>query len=400
MTDTNRVALRYGVETSFGVLPGSPTFKELRYTKEGIKPQTASTKSMEIRSDRNIADIIRTGVSSGGPIDFELSYGAFDDFFAYTLGNTTFPAIHTISALTTIAAVSGSNSFTDSANSFTVANGYAPGAWIKVSGFTGGAATNNRFWRIKTHTSDGALVVEGGAVVTQTAGTAITIVRGASVKNSNSAQPTVTLEKSFTDASGSAAFESTPGTGIDKLSINIPAEGIITGSFNAVGKNSASGSATLSTGGTPTTAPTNPVLNGIDHVQLIVENLGSTDTTIVSTGISFDISGNIRARHQIGTLGTASIGNGSFDISGKISFYYSSSTLIDKHLNWTSTNFAVAVAESASSANAYIFDFPRVRITDSNRNATGLNADVMVDASFSSYMDPTLGYMFQIVKFT
>lgn len=60
-------------------------FQIVRHTGESLKQDTTVITSEEIRSDRQIADIIRTGVGASGGVDFELSYGTFDDFLQAVL---------------------------------------------------------------------------------------------------------------------------------------------------------------------------------------------------------------------------------------------------------------------------------------------------------------------------
>lgn len=401
-SDTNRVALRIRKETSYGVLPGSPVFQNLRYTSESFKQDTESTQSQEIRSDRAVSDIIRTGVAASGEIGFEMSYGSYDEIMSAVLGDTdtAFSAIHTISASTGISADNATNSFTSS-GLFTVANGFTAGAWIKVSGFTTTGAANNRIWKIRTRTSDNNIVVEGGVVATKTSGDPVTIVRGGSIRTGTTLA-TFTVEKEFTDQSNN--FEYIRGVAFDRMSMEISPDGIMTGSFTTLGRRGESGTATLSSGGTPTAATTTPVLNGIDNVLLIMEGFEGTHAApnLTITGFNFEIGNNLRTRQEVGTLGATSLGTGTHDVTGTVMFYYpdANNTLLDKYLNWTASSFAIAVGESATSNNVYVFDFPQVRFTDGSRNATGINDDVMVDLAFQAYLDPTLGYTMQIVKFT
>lgn len=402
-SDTNRVAMLYSKETSYGVLPGTANFQTLRYTSESFKQDTDSTQSQEIRADRAVADIIRTGVSASGEIGFELSYGTYNDLMAAVLGDadTAFSAIHTLSALTTISASAVDNSFNDTANSFTVGNGYVAGAWIKVSGFAGGsAANNNRVWKIRSRSSDAKIIVEGGIVVTDTAGDPVTIVRGGNIRTGTTLA-TYTIEKQFTDLVNN--FEYIKGVAFDRMSLEITPDGIITGSFTTLGKRAESGAITLITGATGA-ATTTPVMNGIDNVLLIMEGFEGAFAapSLTITGFSFEIGNNLRTRLEVGTLGAVSLGTGTHDVTGTVSFYYpdAANVMLDKYLNWTASSFAIVVGESASSNNVYVFDFPQVRYTDGSRNATGINDDVMVDLSFQAYLDATLGYTMQIVKFT
>jgi hypothetical protein len=465
MSDTNRVSLTYRAEGAYATLPSTPTFKALRYVSETFKQDTQSVQSNEIRSDRHISDIIRTGVTTPGDIDCELSFGAHDDLIAAAFGNSVFDKLVSVSATSSASADNSINSsaafvntgltanttpvctasagatsvtltaatltgiirrgdkitfanqstvytvqadVTAAANSATASiypplqtavsgtvwaavqpNPFAAGNWVLLSGFSANPS-QNRPYRIATFTSTSKLILEGGTLANETVG--ITVVRGARVVTSIDT-PTFTIEKQFTDLSNE--FEYIPGCGVESWELNYSADGIITHKFSLKGQKIVSNTATLSTGGTPTAAPTNPVMNGVDNVSLVLENMASFNT-ISGT---FRIGNNLRDRMQAGTLGSISLGAGSFDIGGSISYYYTSKTLVDKNLNWTSTGLAFAFRETPTSANCYIIDIPTARVTSAGRNAPGLNQDVIVEAEFSAYLNSTLSIMAQCVKF-
>lgn len=65
-------------EAAWGAVPANPGFQALRFTSENLQPAKETTRSAEIRPDRNVTDEILTGRSVSGPIGFELSYGALD----------------------------------------------------------------------------------------------------------------------------------------------------------------------------------------------------------------------------------------------------------------------------------------------------------------------------------
>ena len=79
IAESDGTRLAYIAEVTEGTTPATPVFKTLRYTSESLKAAKNSLQSNEIRSDKNIADIIAAGESISGGIDAEMSYGTFDD---------------------------------------------------------------------------------------------------------------------------------------------------------------------------------------------------------------------------------------------------------------------------------------------------------------------------------
>lgn len=77
-----RHGLSYIVEESFGVTPASPDMTQLRHTACSLGLTKTTLESDEIRSDRQISDVLHGQKTVSGDIDFELSYGAFDALLA------------------------------------------------------------------------------------------------------------------------------------------------------------------------------------------------------------------------------------------------------------------------------------------------------------------------------
>lgn len=88
MVDTSQFQLAYITESTYGTTPATPTFLVARTTGENLVPNINTVQSNEIRSDRNISDLIQVGQNAGGTVDFELSYGSFDDWLESLLYNT------------------------------------------------------------------------------------------------------------------------------------------------------------------------------------------------------------------------------------------------------------------------------------------------------------------------
>src|SRR5690554_4597229 len=82
---TNEVRLAMIAETAWGETPTTPTFDTVRLTSESFQPSKETVDSSEIRSDRNLAETMMVGQGAEGSIDFEWSYGTFDDLLAAAL---------------------------------------------------------------------------------------------------------------------------------------------------------------------------------------------------------------------------------------------------------------------------------------------------------------------------
>ena len=90
MSESNRVAVRYVEETGdYGVTPtNSAAWQAIRYTSETLSGTPNTATSSEIRADRMIADQIKTGLTVGGDISFELSSGTFDNLLEAIMCDT------------------------------------------------------------------------------------------------------------------------------------------------------------------------------------------------------------------------------------------------------------------------------------------------------------------------
>ncbi len=88
MSDTNRVSLGIVEEITPGTTPATPAFQVLRITgTPSLAFNPVTVTSEEIRSDRNITDLILVGAESGGDAGHELSHGALDTILEGALFN-------------------------------------------------------------------------------------------------------------------------------------------------------------------------------------------------------------------------------------------------------------------------------------------------------------------------
>jgi len=88
MANGSDARVAYVAESTFGTTPATPTFKIMRVTKTGMKSTKQTVTSEEIRQDRNVVDLIQTGISASGSLPFEFSHASFDDMIEAALCGT------------------------------------------------------------------------------------------------------------------------------------------------------------------------------------------------------------------------------------------------------------------------------------------------------------------------
>lgn len=386
MSDSNRVAIRTVQESVFGTTPAAPTMQALRITGETLKQDTNTVTSQELRSDRQIADLVRVGLSASGAINWELSYGAHDELFQAALLSATWSSPVTLTA-STISITAGVSQYTVTrASGSWISDGYAVNQWVRVSGAA--TAANNGFGKIVSRTATDLVIKYNGNGVNEGAGASITVVQGGMISNGTTFR-SFAIEREYADLANE--FVMFNGMCIDTFALNVAADAILTGSFGFMGKTETSASATAASVVTPVT--TEDVMNAVDDVAAVLENGSRFDLT----ALSLNLANNLRTRLQIGTLGAISVGTGTIGVTGNMNFYYASKTLVDKYLNFTATSLAFIVTKNGKS---YIIDFPRVKFSQGPRSAEGINTDVMGNMQYQAFRDPTENITIRIQRFT
>jgi len=382
--DTSKSQVRYLKEVTWGVTPAS-AMKNMRFTGESLKFRIDTTKSNEIRSDRQITDNVAVGAGAEGGINFELSFGAIDDLLEGVLQKAWSTAVN-MSGIT-FAAVATGNKFTDTGNGF-VAAGIVAGQWIKVAGFT--PAANNGFFRVES-VAAGEIVVSGGTLVSEVAGDTVTI-KGQHIHNSNVAA-SFTLEKEFSDLT---QFISYTGMRVGDFSLEFATAAIVTGAISFMGKSGAIAGVTVGTGN-PIAAPTADVMNAVSNVLGIFEGATLAELTSKMSKLGISVKNSLRGQNAIGTLGNVGIGTGRCDVSGTLSAYFENDTLYAKFLANTTTGLAWRAQDAVG--NAYIISVPKVKLSDGTVVAGGADQDVMADFSWQAVMHATFGFTISIDKF-
>ena len=383
MSDTNRFQLRYVEEPVFGTTPAS-ALTDLRNTGESLSYNISTIASEEIRSDRQITDLIQTTAESAGVINLELSYSTYDDFLKAALFSSGWSTTVAVAG-TDIAADNSGSQYTSTSTDFTTEN-IVVGQWIKVAGFT--AAGANGYFKVTSVAANALGVTPAPAV--EAATNPITMA-GSYIRNETT-QTSFSLEKEFSDIT---QFISYVGMIPSTLDMTVATGSVINGSIGFIGLGSAADTSTIGTG-SPTAANTNEVMNAVDNIGFIWEG-GSAVSGINITEISQSLNNNLRGLDAVGTLGHVDIGDGQCMVTGTLNAYFADTTIYEKYLNATSSSISFRVNDAAG--NSYIFTYPRIEYTTGNIVAGSANSDVMANMGWQATRDSTTDATIQIDRF-
>lgn len=384
MGDTNRSQLAYIPEVTWGVTPGSPAMSEIRFTGESLNKNIQNILSQEIRSDRQVTDLIQVGKETSGDINFELSYGNFDTFLKAALWSAGWSTPLAVSS-TVISASTTDDSFNRASGSF-VSDGIVPYQWIKIAGFSN--AGNNGYFRVLTVAA--LKITVDANLTTESAGNTITI-KGSYIRNGTT-QNSFTIEKGFLDISQYIAFT---GQVINNLQLNVASQQIVTGSMSFMGKDA-------SISGTPldaslTAANANEVVNAIGNIGSLRENGVEVATPNFIRSFSVNLVNNVRTKYAVGSDSPIGLGVGKIDLTGNLSTYFGNEDIYEKYLNGTRTSLDFRITDSAG--NTILIDIPEMEFDSGTVVAQGQDQDVYAEMGYRAVRDGTYGYMIQISTF-
>lgn len=368
---TNRVQLRFKPEATFGTTPGTGNFYPARFTNEALKYAIRTTQSNELRSDRQITDLVQIGAGAEGNVGFEFSYGEFDHLLASALqGSWT--------AIGTNGAHAGTATYTSTSVTFSgspVLSNLQAGQWFRI---VDSVTTANSGW-FKVSTSNSTSVTITGTTFSVATNTAS--IQAARVANGTT-QSSYSIERYNGDLSLYGNFRGmTPST----LTLNIAPGAILTGDVAFMGADQQAVVGSSYMPGTAVSSLTNSVYNSVANVFNLLEG-GSSVTGVRS--MTVNINNNLRGQEVIGTLGYAGIGAGQSVVTGTLELYFQNATLYNKFIANTASSLTVRVSAS-STGIGYTFRFPNIKYSDSGTPTPGANQDIVLSQPFQALRDST-----------
>jgi hypothetical protein len=396
MADSSSTQLFYRPENNWGETPSARSpqlpLREFRFTNESLNYSAQTTISEEIRSDRQVSDIIRTGVETGGDVGIEFSFGAHDDLFEGALYNdwsaeqdsqaaaSPAPLTFTIQGSPAGSQI-GVGSPTNGGAAFL--DGLTVGAFIEITGSTL-SPENNGYYRVVSHPSAGIVEVTPAL---PSVGVDTIRIRESHLRNGTTLKSFL-LEKAFTDVSEYIHFT---GMRVGSMQLNIAPGSILNGQFSFQGENAVAQGTSIIAGLTSpesVAVAANDVFNAVDNIGDVLID-GAVDPDVCFTELSFTVENNLRFQPCIGQLESSGIGVGRTQVSGTVAAYFVNRNFYERYLNFTTTSLSFTVSLGG---NTYLIDFPSFKFTNGEVVAAGNDQDVLVNMEFTAKRDPTYGF--------
>jgi len=395
MSDSSSVQLSFVEETAWGEIPAdSPiVLSEFRFTNESLTQNTETATSEEIRSDRQVSDIIRTQVGAGGDTGIELSFGSHDPLFAGALYDNFSTEVNETGLALTISLPSPLNNtgiITNTAGgSPDPFKNIVAGQFLRLSGSLA-SPTNDGFYKVVSigTGSPQTLVVSPAPASAEVIASAS--LRGQFVKNGVT-RKSFQIEKLFSDLSP-LQIQRFSGMRVGSMDLNIAPGAIINGSFTFQGKQLVASSTSI--GSSTVSLSTDDVMNAVDNItDILIDGETVSDIAACFTNVQFTVENNLRDQPCIGSLALGGIGIGRTNVSGTIEAYFRNRVLFDQYLNFTTTSVSF---RATLAGDSYVFDFPAVKFTSGEVVAGGNDQDVITSLEFEAKRDPTSDFMVAI----
>ena len=370
MSESNSVRVSLVKRSSFDA-PAALNMLILPTTAQSLRNNVGYAQSQTLRTDANIQDLIRLSLATGGGLPVEMQFPIVSEALWYLLSavmRATEVVQESTASCTTTA---GAKTITRAAGDF-AADGYQVGDIVKNSGAT--PPGDNGFFKI-TVVAALTLTVEAAANFTGSVGN-VTVVRGARMKNGTN-RDFFDVEIARLDTN---LYELFRKMAVDGMALTVSDNAITQAAFNLVGISSERSSpapVTLSWAA-PTAGPI------LDALGVPVFNVGAAAFSAKSIG--FQIANNIRPRTQVGTLGGTAMAWGAFQVTTRITSYYSNFTEISNFTGNVPTDMWFVMQDANNKALA--ISFPQYKWSDLSADTRGLNQDDYLEGSGQAYLDP------------
>jgi len=181
------------------------------------------------------------------------------------------------------------------------------------------------------------------------------------------------------------------GMTVSTMAISLAPNQMVTTTFGMVGKD-------MTISGTQKTQDAATAAAPFDSYSgdIGIGNVGSPSTVAIVTSLDFTLTNSYAPTFVIGDDSAPSLEFGRAEVEGTMTVYFEDAALITRFLNETETAIQVSV-DDPTGANAYTFDFPRVKINSADVGVDGPTSR-MISLSFVALYDATMGTNLMITR--
>jgi len=181
------------------------------------------------------------------------------------------------------------------------------------------------------------------------------------------------------------------GMSVSTMAISLAPNQMVTTTFGMVGKD-------MTISGTEKTQTAASGAQPFDAYSgdISIGTVGSPSAVAIVTALDFTLNNAYAPTFVIGDDSAPSLEYGRAEVEGTLTAYFEDASLINRFLNETETAIRVSV-DDPTGANAYIFDFPKVKINSADVGVDGPTSR-MITMSFVALFDSTMGTNLQITR--
>jgi hypothetical protein len=205
----------------------------------------------------------------------------------------------------------------------------------------------------------------------------------------------VTVQKTIPTTPTTDDFHAINGAIANGMTLTIAPNAAITGSFDMLAD-----SYDVSDTNIAGALYIDPIYNPIFTAPLVtdVEIDGIAATAKCFNNIVLNINNNSRALECIGTLGAREMALGRAEVTLTFSLYYADSEMLEKLITQDDFAMSFTVNDNAGTPNAYIFEIPKMKLTQCNVVAGGTGEDVIADCVGQALLDTVSGTALTITR--
>lgn len=370
------------------VIPGTPVMQKVNFVDDDLNRTNKTKKSAHIRDDRMNNGLTIQGFDIGGGYNFEHTFenSLFDELLAAFLWAEAWSTPQVDIDL--------------EGGSFTVAGAVldltlATAAPTVVDGqklyikSTANSGENDGVYTL-TETATDVYSVTPAPDANETFGAGV-VANGSMIRNGKFYQPFF-IERGHIDVSQYFKFV---GMACNILTLAFMDQEDVTGAFQFVGLTSQLDQA-IESGATYTPVTTNPVFStALNMPAVSIDGVIQAGCLVKEMDLSVD--NKVTPKTGLGVFGACQTNFHSLDVTGKITLFFEDETMYDRFLN--GEKFSVDWDVIDANGHGYSYNLPSLQINEDSVNVSGVDDDVMDDATYSASVNVAGTHMIQIDKF-